>query len=237
MNVLYEDNHLLVVVKPAGLATMGLPAGEETLFTQAKKYIKAKYNKPGEVYLGVVSRLDVAVSGVVVFARTSKAAARLNDQFRQHTAKKTYLALVEGKVFPPEADCVDRLFEDKQRKQVWLTRDKDSKEARLHYRKIRPCGKDSLLEIQLLTGRKHQIRLQLSHRGHPIVGDKKYGAKTPFQAPGKKTSARIALHAWKLEIAHPTTRQTLCFEAPPPLALDPLVDGRGTECKLDDVLT
>ncbi len=114
MHILYEDNHLFVVVKPCGLATMGLAQGEETLLTRAKAYIKAKYDKPGEVYLGIVSRLDFSVSGVIVFARTSKAAARLNAQFREHLAEKTYLALVEGAIFPVEGDCVGWICEDKR---------------------------------------------------------------------------------------------------------------------------
>ncbi len=188
---------------------MGLAQGEETLLTRAKAYIKAKYDKPGEVYLGVVSRLDFTVSGVVIFARTSKAAARLNDQFRDHSAKKTYLALVEGAIFPLEDDCVDRICEDKRHRRVWLTQTDDGKEARLHYRRIQRVGRHSLVEIRLETGRKHQIRVQLAGRGFPILGDGKYGAKTDF--PGG-----IALHARSLEIEHPTTREPLHFEAPLP---------------------
>lgn len=209
LKILYEDNHLLTLVKPTGLATMGLPEGEETLLTQAKRYIKEKYDKPGEVYLGVVSRLDVPVSGVVLFARTSKAAARLNEQFRTHSVEKIYAALVEGSIYPLEKECIGRIREDERHRKVWLTRDEQGKEARLHYRKLRQVGANSLVEIRLETGRKHQIRIQLADCGFPILGDRKYGAKTVF--PGG-----IALHAQRLAVDHPTTGQRMEWTAPFP---------------------
>ncbi|MDR1962187.1 MAG: RluA family pseudouridine synthase [Planctomycetaceae bacterium] len=200
MQILYEDNHLLAVVKPCGLATMGLAAGEETLLTCVKDYIKRKYDKPGEVYLGVVSRLDVPVSGVVLFARTSKAAARLNEQFRTHSVTKIYVALAEGSLDPPEGEWVDWIQEDKRHRKVWLTRSGDGKEAKLQYRTLQKIGVNSMIEIRLETGRKHQIRVQLAGHGSPIFGDGKYGAKTDFPNG-------IALHAWKLSVTHPTTQQ------------------------------
>ena len=209
MNVLYEDNHIIALVKPPELATMGLPDGEETLFTQTKTYLKKKYAKPGEVYLGVVSRLDVPVSGIVLFARTSKAAARLNDQFRDHTVEKIYAALVEGAIIPAEAECTDRLCEDKQHRKVMLTQSSDGKESKLYYRKLRQVNRCSLIEIRLETGRKHQIRVQLAARGFPIRGDIKYGAKMSF-------SNGIALHAWKLTFSHPTTKERIELIAPLP---------------------
>jgi 23S rRNA pseudouridine1911/1915/1917 synthase len=209
LKILYEDNHLLALVKPPGLATMGLPNGEETFLTQAKAYIKEKYAKPGEVYLGVVSRLDVPVSGVVLFARTSKAAARLNDQFREHTVEKIYAAIVEGSIQPPNGECVNRIREDERHRKVWITQTAEGKEAKLTYRKLKQVGKNSLLEIRLETGRKHQIRVQLASQGFPILGDGKYGAKTDF--PGG-----IALHAWKLTFTHPTTGQKIELTAPIP---------------------
>lgn len=211
VTVIYEDNHLIAVVKPPGLATMGLPAGRETLLTQTKDYIKRKYNKPGEVYLGVVSRLDVPVSGIVLFARTSKSAARLNDQFREHSVDKIYAALVEGSIFPPQAECTDYLCEDKRHRKVLLTNDAGGKECRLRYRKRKQVNRCSLIEIYLETGRKHQIRMQLSGRGFPILGDIKYGAKMPF-------SDGIALHAWKLTFLHPTTKERIELTAPIPKA-------------------
>jgi len=209
MDILYEDNHVIALVKPSGLATMGLPDGQETLLTQTKAYIKEKYAKPGEVYLGVVSRLDVPVSGVVLFARTSKAAARLNEQFREHTVEKVYVALVEGAILPLEGECVDRLCEDKRHRKAMLTQSAEGKESKLRYRKLRQIGQCSLIEIQLETGRKHQIRVQLAGRGFPIRGDIKYGAKMSF--PGG-----IALHAWKLTFSHPTTKERIELIAPLP---------------------
>jgi 23S rRNA pseudouridine1911/1915/1917 synthase len=209
MDILYEDNHVIALVKPPGLATMGLPDGQETLFTQTKAYNKEKYAKPGEVYLGVVSRLDVPVSGVVLFARTSKAAARLNEQFRDHTVEKIYAALVEGAITPAEAECVDRLCEDKRHRKIMRTQAEEGKESRLHYRKLRQVGQYSLIEIRLLTGRKHQIRVQLAGRGFPVRGDIKYGAKMSFPDG-------IALHAWKLIFSHPTTKERIELTAPLP---------------------
>ena len=210
MHILYEDNHVIALVKPPGLATMGLPSGEETLLTQTKAYLKEKYDKPGEVYLGVVSRLDVPVSGIVIFARTSKAAARLNDQFREHTVEKIYAALVEGIITPSEAECIDFLCEDKRHRKVFRTQSlNEGKECKLRYRKLRHVNRCSLIEIQLETGRKHQIRVQLAGRGFPICGDIKYGAK--FFFPGG-----IALHAWKLTFLHPTTQERIELTAPLP---------------------
>jgi 23S rRNA pseudouridine1911/1915/1917 synthase len=214
MKILHEDNHVIALVKPPGLATMGLPDGEETLFTQTKAYIKEKYAKPGDVYLGVVSRLDVPVSGIVLFARTSKAAARLNEQFREHTVEKIYAALVEGTIFPTEAECVDHICNDRRHRKVWLSQfakgsQHSGKECKLCYRKLRQVGQCSLIEIELVTGRKHQIRTQLAGRGFPIRGDIKYGAKMPFPVG-------IALHAWKLTFSHPTTKERIELTAPLP---------------------
>ena len=220
MNILYEDNHLLVVDKPVGIATMGLPVGEKTLLTEARDYVKRKYNKPGNVYLGVVSRLDVPVSGIVLFARTSKAADRINEQFRNRLVEKNYYAIVEGVIQPEAGECVDRLCEDKRHKRVWIAGENDrqviepeGKECRLTYRRIKLVsgGRHSLLEIRLETGRKHQIRLQLAHKGHPIVGDRKYGARTNIG-----DGNGIRLHAGKLVVRHPTTGETLTLESPVP---------------------
>ncbi|MDR2642971.1 MAG: RluA family pseudouridine synthase [Planctomycetaceae bacterium] len=227
LDIIYEDNHLLTLFKPAGLATMGLPEGEETLLTLAKKYIKRKYDKHGEVYLGVVSRLDVPVSGVVLFARTSKAAARLNEQFRKHTVEKIYLAIVEGKIFPAESELIGNICEDKRHRKVKLTDNVDGKESKLRYRKLEYIGNNSLIEINLLTGRKHQIRAQLSEFGFPVLGDIKYGAKNKYNvninrnkknkcdfALQKNNGSRIALHAYKLSIDHPVTGVRITFETP-----------------------
>ena len=210
LKVLYEDNHLLAVVKPAGLATMGV-ADRPSLVQQAREYIKHRYHKPGNVYLGVVSRLDAPATGVVVFARTSKAAARLTEQFRTRAVKKTYWAIVEG-VVPPEAGtCEDFVVRDDRRcvMEVVGRGARGSQEARLTYRRLKTQGGLSLLEVELQTGRKHQIRLQLSHRGWPILGDRKYGSRRSF-------ASGIALHARRLTIVHPVKREVVEFEAPLP---------------------
>ena len=212
---LYEDNHLLALAKPVGIATMGLPDGEETLLTLAKEYVKQKYDKPGNVYLGVVSRLDVPVSGVVLFARTSKAADRINEQFRNRTVKKTYLAIVEGTPTPPQGRWTDRICEDKRHRRVSVAGqsktavESDGKDASLSYKVLRKLGPNSLVEIYLETGRKHQIRLQFSSRGYPILGDRKYGSKIVIEKG-------ITLHAQTLVVKHPTTGAEIAFTAPIP---------------------
>ncbi|MCE9528409.1 MAG: RluA family pseudouridine synthase [Planctomycetales bacterium] len=208
LQILYEDNHLLVVNKPAGIATMGTAAGTKTMFTLAKEYLKRKYQKPGNVYLGVVSRLDSLVSGVLVFARTSKAAARLSEQFREHKAKKTYWAIVEGAPHPQQGELIHWMAKDEaqQRMVVRPKRSADALEARLRYQTLREFSGETLLEVELLTGRKHQIRVQLAQSGHPILGDRKYGSGVPF-------AAGIALHARALTIEHPTLKKPMTFTA------------------------
>lgn len=213
LDVLYEDNHLLVLSKPAGLPTMGTPGGTPTLLTLAKEYIKHRYQKPGNVYLGVMSRLDAPVTGVVLLARTSKAAARMTEQFRTHSVEKTYWAMVEGLIEPPAGRLVDWLGHDDRHRRMHIVGPTmpQAREARLSYRRLAVVAGNSLVEVELETGRKHQIRLQLSHGGHPIIGDRKYGSRQPF-------SAGIALHARRLVISHPTTAARLEFEAPLPAA-------------------
>jgi len=220
LNVLYEDNHLLAVNKPVRLSTMGLPEGEETLLTRAKEYIAQKYQKPGNVFLGVVSRLDTPVSGVVLFARTSKAADRINAQFRERRVEKIYLAVVEGEI-PPEGTLRNWMKEDKRHRKCYVTlrpeeeentrQSGPAKQAVLHYRRLKRLGGRTLVEIRLETGRKHQIRVQLSHAGWPILGDCKYGAKTILPAG-------IALHARQLTVEHPTRSEKIVFTAPIPQA-------------------
>jgi 23S rRNA pseudouridine1911/1915/1917 synthase len=211
LHVLYEDNHLLVLVKPAGLPTMGTPQGRPTLLTLAKEYIKQRCQKPGNVYLGVVSRLDAPVTGVVLFARTSKAAARLTEQFRTRTIEKSYWAIVEGVVEAAGGRLVDWLAEDERYRRMHIVGPTmpGAKEARLAYRRLSIVRNDSLVEVELETGRKHQIRLQFSQHGHAVVGDRKYGSREPFLQG-------IALHARRLVISHPTTGEQLEFEAPLP---------------------
>jgi len=211
--VVHEDNHLLAVLKPAGLATMGLPADKPTLLTVAKQYVKDRYRKPGNVYLGVISRLDTPVTGIVLLARTSKAARRLTEQFRNRTVQKTYWALVEGVVDPAAGECVDWLFADERHRRVRVvdaTRP-GAKEARLAYRRLEQLAGHSLLEVEPQTGRKHQIRVQLARRGHPILGDRKYGGRRAFPVG-------IGLHARRLVVNHPVGGQPVVLEAPLPPA-------------------
>ncbi|MGI9496160.1 MAG: RluA family pseudouridine synthase [Mariniblastus sp.] len=219
LNVLFEDNHLLVVNKPPLLPTMGVKEGELSLLTQSRQYIKKKYNKPGNVYLGIVSRLDAFVSGVIVLAKTSKAAGRLSEQFRNRTADKTYWAIIP-----------DVLQEDSGRLEDWVIKNESlhrmtvvpngkktptgAKIARLNYQTIgteknNRRSPTKLLEIKLETGRKHQIRVQLENAGASILGDRKYGSELPFKRG-------IALHSRELSIEHPTNRVLQSFQAETP---------------------
>lgn len=208
--VLYEDNHLLAVLKPAGLATMGVSEGKPSLLSSAKDYIKRRYQKPGNVYLGAMSRLDAPVSGLVLFARTSKAAARLTEQFRTRAVDKTYWAVVSGQP-AGQQDCVDWMIKDERHRKMHRTAEgrPGAQEARLSYRRLQRIRQYSLLEVSLETGRKHQIRVQLSARGTPIVGDRKYGSQEAF-------AAGIALHARRLRFTHPTLGEPLELVAPLP---------------------
>ena len=209
--VLYEDNHLLVVDKPPLLVTMGAPAGTPSLIEQARDYIRRRYDKPGNVYLGIVSRLDAPVSGALVIARTSKAASRLNGQFREGAVLKKYWALVEDVPQPASGHWTDWLMHhDRHRKVLAVEAGRvGAKRAELSYRLLDPIGGYQCLEVELQTGRKHQIRVQLSARGLPIVGDRKYDSQRPFPAG-------IALHSRQLGFAHPVGGEWLEFLVDPP---------------------
>jgi 23S rRNA pseudouridine1911/1915/1917 synthase len=208
LEVLYEDNHLLAVNKPAGLPTMGVTADRPSLLAVAKKYIGQKYRKPGNVYLGVVSRLDAPVTGVVLMARTSKAAARLSEQFRERQVEKVYWALVEGEIEPAEATLTHHLRKDERHRKMHTTSagTPDAVEAVLRYRLIQAMHGKSLLEVRPKTGRKHQIRVQLAKHGFPIVGDLKYGSTTKFPVG-------IGLHARRLIVDHPVRQSPQEIEA------------------------
>ena len=213
LNVLFEDNHLLVVNKPAMLPTMGVADSEPSLLKVAKEYIRIKYAKPGNVYLGIVSRLDTPVTGVVMMARTSKAAARLSAAFRDRAVEKVYWAVVEGVPAPPQTTLEHHLRKDERHRKVHVTHAAvpDAQLARLSYEVLKSSKGYSLLEITLETGRKHQIRVQLSKHGHPIMGDRKYGSGIAF-------ARGIALHARRLVVEHPVLRERMEFVAPVPPA-------------------
>jgi 23S rRNA pseudouridine1911/1915/1917 synthase len=211
LKVLYEDNHLLAVRKPAGLPTMGVAAGKPSLLSLAKQYVKRRYRKPGNVYLGVVSRIDEPVSGVVLFARTSKAAARLSEQFRSRSVEKVYWAVIEGRPEPLSGEWADFMVKDEKQRRMVRTSPgaAGAQEARLAYRVVQPAADDWLIEIQPETGRKHQIRLQLSAHGYPILGDRKYGSRRSFPEG-------IALHARRLAFDHPVSKERMELTVPAP---------------------
>ena len=211
LKVLFEDNHLLVLDKPAPLPTMGVKESENSLLKMARQYIKRKYDKPGNVYLGVVSRIDSFVTGVVVFARTSKAAARLTTQFGQGEPLKQYLAIVPANRCQIHSELQHYLVKDEANHRM-MTVDETTagaKHARLVYERIGQFERDCLIKIGLLTGRKHQIRVQLSASGLPIVGDRKYGSQRIFPRG-------IALHSHSLTISHPVLREEMTFRTDPP---------------------
>jgi 23S rRNA pseudouridine1911/1915/1917 synthase len=221
LDVLYEDNHLLAVNKPAMLPTMGVTDDRESLLTVAKEYVRRKYNKPGNVYLGIVSRLDAPVTGVVLMARTSKAASRLSTQFRERDVDKTYWAVVEGRVDPPSGRLVDHVRKDERHRRMHIApaAAADAQRAELSYVALpHELGPLSLLEVHLHTGRKHQIRVQLSHAGFPVLGDRKYGGQRPF-SPG------IALHSRRLVVEHPVSKMQVEIEAPLPPSWQRLIGG------------
>jgi len=213
IDVLYEDNHLLVVNKRPGISTQGAGADRPSLLAHAKNYLRRKYRKPGNVYLGVVSRLDSDTSGLVVFARNSKAAGRLAEQFRNRTVEKEYWALVEGQMDSPAGQWIDWIAKDeRQRRMIAVRHDRPGAlEARLTYQRMKKIPGATLLEIRLETGRKHQIRVQFASRGHPIVGDRKYGS-------GRRFADGIALHCRKVVIEHPVKKTPLELVAPLPAA-------------------
>ena len=213
LDVLYEDNHLLAVNKPAMLATMGVDAERPSLLALAKEYLKLKYQKPGNVYVGIVSRLDGPVTGVTLMAKTSKAAARLSEAFRLRRVNKFYFAVVEGAVEPPSGLLEHHLRKDERHRKVHVTHAAapDAQLARLKYNVSRTAGGLSLVVVEPETGRKHQIRVQLAKVGHPIVGDRKYGSTRAF-------GHGIALHSQRLEFEHPVRHGPLVLEAPFPPA-------------------
>ena len=212
LQVLFEDNHLIIVNKRAGDITQGDKTGDKPLSDVVKEYIKEKYNKPGEVFLGVVHRLDRPTSGVIIFARTSKALERLNKMLRERTISKTYWAVVKNTPLKEKDSLIHFLKKNpKNNKSTVFTKETDaSKKAILHYSVIKKLDNYSLLEIDLETGRHHQIRAQLAYIGSPIKGDLKYGASR------SNKDGSIHLHARKISFTHPVSKENILFLAPIP---------------------
>lgn len=213
MTVLYEDNHIIAVNKTCNEIVQGDKTGDTPLSEIVKAYIKEKYNKPGEVFLGVTHRLDRPTSGVVLFARTSKALTRLNEMFKSHEQiRKTYWAIVQGAPKIPEARLENYLVRNEAQNKSYIAKpgSKEAKLAVLSYKTLVRGDHYTLLEINLETGRHHQIRCQLAAIGCPVKGDLKYGAKRSNPDGG------ICLHARRIEFIHPVSKQELCITAPVP---------------------
>lgn len=212
LEVLYEDNHIIAVNKQPSDIVQGDKTGDKPLGEYIKDYLKKKYHKPGDVYLGVVHRLDRPVSGVIIFARTSKALSRLNALFRNKEIQKTYWAIVKEKPHPNEATLKHYLKKNQQKNKssAYNRPEEGALESVLNYQHIKSFDNYYLLEVQPKTGRHHQIRAQLSKIGSPIKGDIKYG----FNRTNKDAS--IHLHARKIEFIHPIKKEKICIVAPPP---------------------
>ncbi len=210
MDILYEDNHVIVVLKPQNVPSQADESGDKDMLTMVKEYIKEKYNKPGNVYVGLVHRLDRPTGGVMVFAKTSKAAARLTEQFKNKEAEKTYFAVVCGTLKVKQTKLVNYLLKDEKNNIVKVVpmATTGAKRAELDYTVLEEKDGFSLLKVKLETGRGHQIRVQLSTIGNPIYGDQKYGKDMP--------KANLNLFAVELKFKHPTTGDTMVFRAYPP---------------------
>ncbi|MDF7801335.1 RluA family pseudouridine synthase [Pontiellaceae bacterium B1224] len=208
--ILFADNHLLAVNKPAGLLTQDSGTGLRNLEDWAREWVRVDKNKPGDVFLNAVHRIDKVVSGVVLFARTSKALTRLNEDIRKRNCKKIYHCLVEGQLKKPADTLVHWMTHENHRARICREGQKGAQRAVLSYRKLPDIGKFQCLEINLETGRYHQIRAQLAAMGNPIAGDEKYGARQ------KSKSGDIALHSRELYITHPTLKEPIKIEAPYP---------------------
>ncbi len=212
VKVIYEDNHLLVVEKPVNILSQGDDTNDKDMVNLLKQYVKEKYNKPGNVYIGLVHRLDRPVGGVMVFAKTSKAASRLSDQVRTKTFKKTYRAVIHGTMKKNEDTLLDYLYKNKKTNMVSVVNKnhKEGKYSELSYSTLGKKDGFSLVEIDLKTGRSHQIRVQFSSRNHPLFGDQRYGQNV------NKVGQQIALWANKVSFEHPTTKERMEFICEPP---------------------
>lgn len=210
IRLIFEDNHLLVAEKPVNLLSQPDSTGDPDMLSLLKEDIKRRFVLPGNVYLGLVHRLDRPVGGVMVFARTSKAAARLSAQLRDRTFLKSYLAVIRGKLSPAQGRLKHHLAKDNAANKVYYAA--DGKEAVLDYRLLEFCQNLSLVSIRLHTGRSHQIRVQMSLAGHPLYGDQKYGAQV------NKPGEQLALWAAEVTFAHPVRKELLTFTSLPPVS-------------------
>lgn len=207
-NILYEDNHIIVAVKPQNVPSMPDASGDMDMLTAVKSYVKEKYGKPGEAFIGLVHRLDRPTGGLMVFARTSKAAARLSKQFSEKTAVKEYLAVLRGSLPEKEGVLTSRLVKDEEENITRVAGGEEGKTAQLEYKVLREKEGMTLVRIRLLTGRGHQIRVQFAETGHPVVGDMKYGKN--------EKKGNLMLWASHLEIEHPTKKERMAFTSEPP---------------------
>ena len=205
LEILYEDNHVIVVVKPANILSQGDNTGDIDMLTMIKNYIKEKYHKPGNVYVGLVHRLDRPVQGVMVFAKSSKAASRLTKQIQNHEFQKQYLAIINGIMDEKKGEFCDYL-EKKEDGNTVVTDSNKGKKSVLQYEVLQEKENKSLVKIQLITGRHHQIRVQFASRGYPLVGDQRYGTLDHKQ---------ICLCSYYLSFLHPITKERLTFEKYP----------------------
>ena len=212
IKIIFEDNHLLVVEKPVNILSQGDDTNDKDMVNLLKQYVKEKYNKPGNVYIGLVHRLDRPVGGIMVFAKTSKAASRLSDQVRTKTFKKTYRAVIHGDMNKKEDTLKDYLYKNKKTNMVSVVNKdhKEAKNAELSYKTLDRRDGFSLVEIDLKTGRPHQIRVQFASRKHPLFVDQRYVQNV------NKVVQQIALWSYKLEIIHPTTKEKMEFTCEPP---------------------
>ncbi len=207
-NLLYEDNHLLAVFKPAGMLMQGDRSGRVSLLDLGKQWLTLTYHKPGRAFLGLVQRLDRPVSGVVLFAKTSKAARRLSEQFRNRTIQKIYLVVIRGHLHPPKGDLIHYLARNGSRSFPSASTDPKAQRAALSYETLKKRDRNSLVRITLDTGRRHQIRAQLAALGNPILGDRAYGSDVTLNGDA------IALHAQSLTFLHPISGNAITLKAP-----------------------
>lgn len=205
LDIIFEDNHLLVVNKPAGILTQPSGTEQASLENYAKEFIKHKYQKAGNVFLSAIHRLDKPVSGIVLFGKTSKAVQRLNAAMREKKSKKIYLCIVSGNLNEKQGILEHHLSHESYHAQIVEASNEEGKLSRLQYKVLKENSMFSLIQIELETGRYHQIRIQLSTIGHPILGDKKYRSQVNYRPE------EIALHHWKLTIPHPVTSELKTF--------------------------